>query len=51
LDLLDTFRQYPDPTESLRVSVGDWHPNAQGHRLMAEAVLKTITEISEQKKE
>jgi lysophospholipase L1-like esterase len=39
VDLLPLYRAYPEPTETLRVSPGDWHPNAEGHRIAAEAIL------------
>ncbi|HAM36766.1 MAG TPA: hypothetical protein DEB40_00540 [Elusimicrobia bacterium] len=45
LDLLESFRNYPQPTRNLRVSRGDWHPNAEGHRLAAEAILTKLKEL------
>jgi len=39
VDLLPSFRAHPAPTKTLRVSPGDWHPNAEGHRIAADAIL------------
>lgn len=42
VDLLAAYRAHPSPTKSLRVSPGDWHPNAEGHRIAAEAILPAL---------
>ena len=42
LDLLDDFRASGLPAERLRGSAGDWHPNAEGHRLAARALLRLL---------
>ena len=39
IDLLEKYRAHPEPTATLRVSPGDWHPNAKGHAIAAEAIL------------
>lgn len=36
VDLLDDYRAVQEPTKSLRVSRGDWHPNAKAHGIAAE---------------
>jgi len=42
VDLLEDFRAGGLPARKLRVSGGDWHPNAEGHRLAAQALLRIL---------
>jgi len=42
IDLLPFYKKYPEPTKTLRVSAGDWHPNAKGHAIAAQAVFERL---------
>lgn len=44
IDLLPVYAKYSATGEEFRVSSKDWHPNKEGHRIIAEEVYKKILE-------